>query len=251
MAPMPAADFGTVVYSALGRKTIALFHRPPGPETRRFPAVLFLHGFPGAEKNIDVQRALLERGVASFAPHFHGSWGSGGVYRFSSLVDQARASLRYLARRPWADPARLAVFGFSMGGWTAIHLGAREKGLRAVAAVAPVGGGEMAGFAARDFIRRACRPLQAPAPLPLYRDFVRTLRAADPARSAAELKCPLLLIHGTRDVIVPYAVSRRIHAASGGRARLVSAPGATHSFLDRREWLTRTAADWLAKALKK
>lgn len=248
---MPAADFGTVVYRALGRKTISLFHRPAGPQGRRFPAVLFLHGFPGAEKNIDVQRALLERGVASFAPHFHGAWGSAGVYRFSSLVDQARAALRYLARRPWADPRRLAVFGFSMGGWTAIHLAARERSLKAVAAVAPVGGGEMAGFAARDFIRRARRILQAPASPALYRDFVRSLKAGDPARSAASLKSPLLLIHGTRDSVVPYAVSRRILAAAGRRARLITAAGAQHSFLDRRGWLTRAAADWLAKNLKK
>jgi DNA-binding response OmpR family regulator len=55
------------------------------------------------------QRALLRRGVASVAPHFLGAWGSGGTYRFTTLVEQARAALaatRRLFWRPWASMSR-------------------------------------------------------------------------------------------------------------------------------------------------
>src|SRR5256885_510552 len=84
--------------------------RPAGREDQRFPAVLFLHGFPGAEKNVDVQRRLQAAGVASYSLHFSGAWGSEGYYRFSDLVPQAAAGLAFLASRPFVDARRLGVF---------------------------------------------------------------------------------------------------------------------------------------------
>ena len=72
------ARAGTEVFRVKGQKMLVHYHRPEGPEAKRFPTVLFLHGFPGSEKSVDIQRALMARGVASVAPSFLGSWGSGG-----------------------------------------------------------------------------------------------------------------------------------------------------------------------------
>lgn len=88
------AHAGTLVLRVRGCRMLAGYHRPQGPQRRRFPAVLFLRGFPGGEKSVDVQRALLSRGVAALAPSFLGAWGSGGEYRFTTLVAQARAAAR-------------------------------------------------------------------------------------------------------------------------------------------------------------
>ncbi|MFH1726320.1 MAG: prolyl oligopeptidase family serine peptidase [Elusimicrobiota bacterium] len=237
------------VFRHRGAKMVGVLSRPQGPKGRRFPAVLLLHGFPGSEKNVDVQRALMGRGIAGFAPHSSGTWGSGGLYRFSTLVDQARAGLRVLARQPWVDARRMAVFGASMGGWTAIHLGRRVPALRAVVAVSPVGGPEMVTPEAFDFIERNGPTLRVASLAALRRDFVKTVRAGDPARSAARMKPPLLLIHGTADDIVPFSVSERIHAAAPGKSRLVTAPGADHGFLDRRPWLVGRVVRCLARRL--
>ena len=224
---------------------VGVQHRPALPEGRRAPGVLFLHGFPGSEKNVDIQRALMERGVASFAPHFAGAWGSGGTYRYSTLVDQARTALAVLSRLDHVDPRRLAVFGFSMGGWTAINLAARAPGLRGVVAVAPVGGPEMVTPETARFLEKMSKPLNAPGGHVLTRDFAVSARACDPAKAVARLPCPLLLVHGTEDDVVPYAVSRRLAAIAGARAELVTAKGGEHSFLDRRPWLTRVVMRWL------
>lgn len=232
-----------------GAKLIGVLGYPAANGRAKVPGVLFLHGFPGSEQNTDVRRALMERGVASFALHFSGAWGSEGRYRFSRLVDEARAGLRFLAARPGVDDGRLAVFGFSMGGWTAIHLGARVPGLRAVAAVAPVGGAEMVGPGLVKFVNEHSRVLRAgPAPA-LARDFAESVRRHDPAESAAKMRPPLLLVHGTDDEVVPFAVSERIYAAARGKTSFLRVPGAGHSFLDRRAWLARRAADWLAERL--
>src|SRR6185312_417090 len=180
---MPAmrAHAGTEIFRVLGQKMLVHYHRPAGREGQRFPTVLFLHGFPGSEKSSDVQRALMARGVASVAPSFLGAWGSGGKYRFTTLVPQARAALRAARKLPYVDPKRIAVYGFSMGGWTALNLAALEPALKAVVAVAPCGGPEMIGPQNRSFLAHLSKPLNAPAPAALELDFQRAMRRFDPA----------------------------------------------------------------------
>ena len=237
---------GTEIFRVLGQKMLVKYHRPAGPESKRFPTVLFFHGFPGSEASVDIQRALMARGVASIAPSFLGAWGSGGKYRFTTLVPQARAALRAAKKLPFVNPRRVAVFGFSMGGWTALNLAALEPALKAVVAVAPAGGPEMIGSGTRAFLTHLSKPLNAPAPAALDADFRRAMRLYDPARAVPRLRAPLLLIHGDEDTTIPAAISRRYAALAGKRARLVIQRGADHGFLDCRARLTRVASDFLA-----
>lgn len=246
---MMEADSSALVFRRGGKKIVGVYGRPSGKAGRRFPAVLFLHGFPGSEHNADVRRELLRRGVASLCLHFEGAWGSEGEFRFTTLLEQARAGLRFLAARPEVDRGRLAAFGFSMGGWTALHLAATAPELKAVVAVAPVGGArEMLRPGAREFVLEHCAAVSARSPAGLFKDFQRAMNEGDPAESAAKVRSPLLLIHGTGDDVVPFAASRRIAAARPG-ARFVRAEGAGHSFLDRRPWLVRRTTDFLSGKL--
>ncbi len=237
------------IFNFKGDRMVGILNSPALPEGRRVPGVLFLHGFPGAEKNVDIQRALLKQNVASFLLHFRGAWGSEGNYRFTSLVEEARAGLRFLAGQPFVDPARLAVFGFSMGGWAAINLAGLEPRLKALVAVAPVGGPEMAGGDVLQRVKKLSRPLRVGSIPALAKDFVRAVRTQDPAVAAAKRKFPFLLVHGDADDTVPVQVSHRIAAAARAPKKVVFAAGARHDFLDRREWLTRLVAPWLTRHL--
>ncbi|MBI3288586.1 MAG: alpha/beta fold hydrolase [Elusimicrobia bacterium] len=247
---MMSAHAGTEIFRFRGEKMVVHYHRPAGPKRRRFPTVLFLHGFPGSEKGVDIQRALMAKGVATVAPSFLGAWGSGGLYRFTTLPAQARAVLKAAGRLPFVDSRRLGVYGFSMGGWAALNMAAQEPRLKAVAVVAPVGGREMIGPGTLDFITRLSRPLNTLPPRALAADFAKAVGAGDPARAASRIKAPLLLVHGDADSTIPAAVSRRIAAHAAGPVRLSIERGAEHDFLDRRARLTRLCADFLARGVK-
>ena len=244
------AHSGTAIFRVKGRKMLVQFHRPAGREGRRFPTVLFLHGFPGSEKSVDVQRALMARGIASIAPHFLGAWGSGGEYRFTTLRAQAVAALAAAKKLDFVDPRRLALYGFSMGAWTALNAASSEPKLRAVVAVAPVGGAEMIGPNLLDFITRLSRPLNTIAPKALAADFKKAVTVGDPRRAARRIKAPLLLVHGDSDQTIPAIVSKRIAKSAGGKVRLVIERGAGHDFLDRRERLARLCAGFLKRSLR-
>jgi dipeptidyl aminopeptidase/acylaminoacyl peptidase len=243
------AHAGTEIFRVLGQKMVATYHRPAGPEGKRFPTVLFLHGFPGSEKSVDVQRELMRRGIASVAPAFLGAWGSGGKYRFTTLVPQARAALRAAKKLSFVNPRRVAVYGYSMGGWVALNLAALEPSLKAVVAIASAGGPEMIGSDTKSFLAHLSKPLNVPAQGDLLGDFRRALRKFDPARAIPRLRAPLLLIHGDEDDVIPIAISRRYAALAGRRARFIVQRGADHGFLDYRAQLTRRAADWLASSV--
>jgi dipeptidyl aminopeptidase/acylaminoacyl peptidase len=243
------AHSGAVVFRHKGLKLVGVLARPAGPERKRFPGVLFLHGFPGSEQNVDIRRLLMKRGAASLAVHFSGAWGSEGCYSFSGLVPQAQTALKFLAAQTFVDPRRLAVFGFSMGGWAALNLAARVPSLRAVAAVAPVGGPEMIGSRLREHVAHLSRALRIRSVGALAKDFVRAVTEDDPAKAAARLACPLLLVHGSKDDVVPPAVSQRLLSAAIMPKTLVIAKGARHDFLDRRDWLSQLVAGWLLKRL--
>ena len=242
---------GLKFVGTLGRPFDQAQDKPSETRARKVPGVLLLHGFPGAEKNADVARALLQRGLAVFTLHFRGAWGSDGEYAFRNLVDDARAGLDYLEGREGVDRRRLGVFGYSMGGWTALQLAAGDPRLKAVAALAPVGedGGRDAGET-REFIRRSCAVLRVGDPDALADDFFASVRPRDPVDAALGLgKRPLLLVHGDRDPLIPLHISKDIHAAARGPKKLVVIKGAEHHFLPQRERLSKLVADWFKETL--
>src|SRR6185369_4135649 len=100
-----------------------------------------------------------------------------------------------------------------------------------------------------DHVAHLSRTLRVKSVDALAKDFKKAVSENDPAVAAAKRTCPLLLIHGTGDEVVPAPVSRRIFSAAAAPKRLVLSPGAGHDFLDRREWLTRVTALWLARRL--
>ena len=184
----------------------AILLLPPGLE-RRVPAALLLHGYSSRKERMadTVGRALASRGVASLAIDLplHGDRDA-PLQRESRLnplalvrhwrlaLAECTAALDCLSGHERYDPSRLAIVGYSLGGYVGVTAAARDKRVRAVV-------------------------LAATGDLPLGTPFERLIRTvADPLKAVRRLSGrPLLMTHGRLDQTVRPADADRLFAAAG------------------------------------
>ncbi|MEM8943307.1 MAG: alpha/beta fold hydrolase [Pseudomonadota bacterium] len=110
----------------------------PGPH----PTVVFLHGIPGNERNLDIAQNLRRFGFNTLFFHYRGAWGAGGSYRITQLPDDALAVLDFLRgeekqQELRVDTDALSLLGHSLGGYTALAAGSRDLHTSCVVALAP------------------------------------------------------------------------------------------------------------------
>ncbi|MSR61814.1 MAG: alpha/beta hydrolase [Planctomycetes bacterium] len=125
------------------------------------PTLLFLHGLPGNEQNLDLAQAVRRAGWNVLTMHYRGSWGSEGAFSFTNAAEDSLAALAWLhdpanATRARIDTTRLAVAGHSLGGFLAAYAGANDPQLIGVAMISPWNlGAEAARFKVRGDKGRA------------------------------------------------------------------------------------------------
>ncbi len=118
------------------------------------PTVVLLHGFPGNEKNLDLAQAFRRAGWNVLFFHYRGAWGSEGTFTFNGAIDDVASVLSFL-RDPAnenlrVDPQRIALVGHSMGGFMALHGGARDEGVKCIVGLAAANFGDRAALANSD-----------------------------------------------------------------------------------------------------
>jgi pimeloyl-ACP methyl ester carboxylesterase len=113
--------------------------------------VVFLHGYPGNERNLDLAQAVRRAGWHALYFNYRGSWGSGGTFSFQNALDDVAAALAFLrdpanAARFRIDTGRIVLVGHSMGGWLAMMHAAADPSTRCLVALDP---GNMGGVGKR------------------------------------------------------------------------------------------------------
>jgi dipeptidyl aminopeptidase/acylaminoacyl peptidase len=241
-----------------GQKVPAWLFVPKGLDrTKKHPAIVWIHG-DGVNQGYDgwhVQRNyavyysfhqyLLQKGYVVIMPDYRGSIGYGKAWREGVYMDvggndakDAWMVTNYLKTLPYVDMDRVGVWGLSYGGFfTLIAVTDQPTLFRAAVDVAGVADYAMyyedpyhGGWTAS----RIGTPEQNP----------KVYAQASPLSHVDRLARPLLVLHGTSDVNVPYLHSVRLidELLKKGKGDLVSFmtyPGEFHYFT--REHVLRDA----------
>lgn len=194
-------------------------------------ALVLPHGGPWARDELGWDptgwvQYFAARGYVVIQPQFRGSqgwgqklWRAGDGQWGLAMQDDDDDAAKWLIAKGLADPKRIAIFGYSYGGYAAMAAAVRPNGLYQCA-IAGAGVAELKNFQADTSASRFLQEFQRP-----------TVEGMDPLAHAGEVSIPLLLIHGDRDVTVPTSESRRMDAALGAKVhRLVISADMGHQF---------------------
>jgi len=247
----PAAD-GTAIPAYL---TL-----PPGKEAARgLPAVVLPHGGPSArdEWGFDwLAQFFAHEGYAVIQPNYRGSSGYGegwnkenGFKGWRTSISDVTAAARWLTTQGIANPDKLAIVGWSYGGYAALQSGVMDPELfKAIVAIAPVTDFGIVKQEARGYTnwRNVIDQIGSGA----------HIEQGSPLQNVEKITAPVLMFHGDMDSNVGVQQSRKMDAklrASGKASELVVYEGLEHSLIDsnaRAQMLDRIAA-FLAKNLEK
>jgi dipeptidyl aminopeptidase/acylaminoacyl peptidase len=206
-----------------GRVAHALYYPPrnPGfaaPDGERPPLVVQSHGGPtsNASTALDLGKQLLtSRGIAIVDVDYGGSSGYGRSYRAALDgawgvvdVDDCVAAARFLADRGDVDPERLAISGGSAGGYTTLSALAFRDVFAAGISLFGVGDLETMTRDTHKFESRYLDRLVGP-----YPEAAETYHRRSPVHFLEQIRCPVLVMQGLDDRVVPPSQAEAIVAA--------------------------------------
>ena len=180
--------------------------------------LLWLHGNSGNIShrldNIAVLREMTGAGIMIL--DYRGYGLSDGSPTERGIYADAEAALAYLTDDLALDPQRqIVLFGRSLGVGAATELAARHPVRRVILE---------SGFTSiRDMATASRRRWFTSIILPLFD------AKYDNLSKMPSIKSPVMIVHGDRDEIIPYAMAERLHAAAPEPKRLHAIQGAGHN----------------------
>ncbi|GGO30471.1 S9 family peptidase [Microbispora bryophytorum] len=225
------------------RRVHAYLHPPEQADEGGAPYVVFVHGGPTghATSEFSLEKAFFtSRGIGVIDVNYGGSSGYGRAYRERLRgrwgvidVEDVIAAAKWLVAEGLADPARIAVRGASAGGWTVMAACAASDVFAGGVSVAGVSTLRPLVAATHDFESRYVEWLVGPED---------RYGEREPLARADRVNCPMLLMQGLADPVVPPAQSRAFAErllARGVPCTYLTFEGEAHGF---RRLETRAAA---------
>lgn len=220
--------------------------QPKGSEPKNLPVIIMPHGGPAdrvSEKWDWWAQFLADRGYLVLQPNFRGSAGFGTKHERAGegewglkMQDDLNDTLAWAAAAGLADPNRACMVGGEYGGYAALRAAQRDGKLYRCA-VSFAGVGNLSAltrrYGASSFYGKTFkRELKKSAP-----DF----DSVSPLKHVEEFSSPVLLVHGKKDLRVPYEQSSRIYSAlksAGKSVEMVTQPLGDHHFTRQEDRLT-------------
>jgi dipeptidyl aminopeptidase/acylaminoacyl peptidase len=249
LAGVPLGTTRWITYKAGdGMEIPAYVTTPPGLAAgAKAPLVVLPHGGPTSRDTYDfdfIAQFLASRGYIVLQPQFRGSWGFGAAFENAGLGEWGGKmqtdlldGVQALAAQGLIDPSKVCIVGASFGGYAALAgVSLHPDAYRCAVSIAGIGDlGQLIVEQGRLYGRQSGS--LAELKKTLGQATPDKLTATSPARQAARVKAPVLLIHGTEDTVVLPDQSRTMAAAlktAGKPYELLLLEGENH-------YLTRSA----------
>jgi dipeptidyl aminopeptidase/acylaminoacyl peptidase len=226
-----------------GRTAHGLYYPPAnrdfrGPHDERPPLLVTSHGGPTSEVSSQLTMSyqfFTSRGLAVVDVDYGGSTGYGRACRRQLDgqwgivdVDDCVAAARQLVASGEVDPRRLAIRGGSAGGWTTLCALTFRDDFAAGASYYGVGDAEALARDTHKFESRYLDRLIGPWPA-----AAELYRQRSPIHATDRLSCPVILLQGLEDEVVPPAQAEAMAAALDAKRiphAYVAFPGEQHGF---------------------
>lgn len=218
---------GLIIPAFLHRPSEALYGKGP------HPAIVVPHGGPWARDYLGWDPSgwtnyFTMRGYVVIQPQFRGSlgWGeklvrAGDAQWGKTMQDDNDDAAKWLVDQGYADRNRMALFGYSYGGYAGFMAAIRPNGLYQCS-VAGAGVAQLKRFQGQTNDNRFQREFQRP-----------TIDGVDPLSNADKVSIPIFVYHGDRDQVVVIEESRKFVAAlkaAGKPHRYLELPDMGHTF---------------------
>jgi dipeptidyl aminopeptidase/acylaminoacyl peptidase len=228
---------------------------PPGYSSgRKYPFLVFPHGGPESNDTLRfdfLARLISGMGYIVLQPQYRGSTGYGADFLsaiYQHFGDRAYrdvdSATDFAVAQGWADPNRLAIFGWSAGGfmtsWTVTQTN------RYKAAIEGAGITDWLSFIPTSDI------WQTDYDARLQEKDAAALQRFSAVMYAERVSTPLLILHGEADVRVPTFQGREFYVLlkeRGKTVRMVTYPGSPHfpALAEQRRDVCKEIMDWLTK----
>lgn len=248
------------VTSRDGTRISGFIVKPPNWQaTRRYPAILRIHGGPVSQYANTFMadwQVLAAAGYVVIAANPRGSSGRGEAFSTAIYADWGNkdsedvlAAVDYAVRQGIADPDRLGVGGWSYGGILTNQVIARDGRFKAATSGASLSNA-LAGYGTDMYIREYEAELGRP-----WENPEAYVRVSYPFFNAGRINTPTLFLCGDKDFNVPLLNSEQMYQALKSRGvdtRLVIYPDQFHG-LEVPSYITdrmQRYLDWYDKYLK-
>ena len=206
------ADVKYVTYKSRDGKDIRAYVTVPNGKAP-YPSIVLPHGGPFVGEMVSYDewaQMLANNGYLVIQPEYRGSHGYGLDFYKSAFIDGGQGGYKmqddkddgvtYLVKEGLADPNRVAMFGWSYGGYAALVAASRTPQLyQCVIAGAAVSDNLMQV----NYYRSRLRGSSALEQIGMWMDSI------SPIKEVAKVNVPILLIHGSVDQRVPPEHQRR------------------------------------------
>lgn len=212
---------------AAGKSLFAWF--VPVPGAQQAPAVLLMHGWgANASLMLPAVAPLHAAGLSVLLldARCHGNSDDETFTSLPRFAQDIDVGLDWLRLQPGVDHQRLAVMGHSVGAGAALLCATRRQDVKAVVC--------LGAFAhPQEVMRRWLAEVRLPYLVIgwyLLRHVQQVIGARfddiAPIHSLLQVHCPVLLVHGIEDEVVPVGDARRLQAAGRpGQVTWIEIPG--------------------------